>query len=154
MHARSTFQPTQVISTASWKFPKKVRLINNQVCSACRRLWECETYTRVYRGLTHFAQTQEYSNNVITSQPSHLVCQKYVRKHKVAVKMRMTVLKMCIVNRNVTEMFVNCGSRNARWAVYKVEIISLAFKWLIVLRSAIKARDQTHRVLKNAYAAS
>ena len=122
MHARSTFQLTQVISTASWKFPKKVRLINNQVCSACRRLWECETYTRVYRGLTHFAQTQEYSNNVITSQPSHLVCQKYVRKHKVAVKMRMTVLKMCITckqkcDRNVCELwFAECTlSRLQSW---------------------------------------
>ena len=65
----------------------------------------------------------------------------------------MTVLKM-LVNRNATEMDVNCGSRNARCSVYKVEIISLAFKWLIVLRSAIKTHDQTHRVLKNAFAAS
>ena len=31
---------------------------------------------------------------------------------------------------NVTEMFAKRGSRNAS----KVEIISLAFKWLIVLR--------------------
>ena len=29
-------------------------------------------------------------------QPSRLVCQKYVRKRKGAVKTRMTVLKMCI----------------------------------------------------------
>ena len=35
-------------------------------------------------------------------------------------------------------------------SVYKIEIISSAFKWLIVLRSAIKTRDQTHRVLTNA----
>ena len=55
---------------------------------------------------------------------------------------------------NVTEMYVNCGSRTARSSVSKFEIISLAFKWLIVLRSAIKTRDQTHRVLKNAFAAS
>ena len=55
-----------------------------------------------------------------------------------------------LVNRNVTEMYANCGSRNARCSVSKVEIISSAFKWLIVLRSAIKTRDQTDRVLKNA----
>ena len=48
-------------------------------------------------------------------------------------------------------MYANCGSQNARCSVYKVEIISLAFKWLIVLRSAIETRDQTHRVLKPAY---
>ena len=53
-----------------------------------------------------------------------------------------------LVNINVTKMHANCGSRNARCSVDKVEIISLAFKWLIVLRSAIKTRDQTHRVLK------
>ena len=39
-----------------------------------------------------------------------------------------------------------CGSRNARCAVSKVEKISLAFKCLIVLRSAINTRDQTQRV--------
>ena len=50
-------------------------------------------------------------------------------------------------------MYLNCW-RNARCSVYKVEIISFAFKWLIVLRFAIKTRDQTHRVLKNAFAAS
>ena len=55
-----------------------------------------------------------------------------------------------LVNRNVTEI-VNCGSRNARCSVSKVEIISLTFKWLyIVLRSAVK----THRVLNNAFTAS
>ena len=43
------------------------------------------------------------------------------------------------------------GSRNTRCSYSKVEIISLAFKWLIVLRSAIRTRDQTHRV---AFAAS
>ena len=37
-------------------------------------------------------------------------------------------------------MYANCGSRNARCSVYKVEIISFAFKWLILLRSAIKTR--------------
>ena len=49
-----------------------------------------------------------------TMQPSCLVCQKYVRKCKGAVKIRVTVLKMCIntvlVNRNETEMYANCGS--------------------------------------------
>ena len=69
--------------------------------------------------------------------------------------MRITVLKMLLlVNRNVTEMDAICGSRNARCSVSKVDIISLAFKWLIILRSAIKMRDQTHRVLKNAFSAS
>ena len=39
--------------------------------------------------------------------------------------------------------------------IYKVEIIiSLAFKWLIVPRSAIKTCDQKHRDLKNMSAAS
>ena len=51
-------------------------------------------------------------------------------------------------------MYVNCGSRNARCSFSKVQIISLVFKWLIVLRSAIKTRHQMHRVLKNAFVAS
>ena len=63
----------------------------------------------------------------------------------------MTVLKMHIVNVNVTKMYVNCGSRNVCCSVYEVEIISLALKRLIVLRSAIKTHDQTHRVLRNVY---
>ena len=50
--------------------------------------------------------------------------------------------------------FVNCGSRNARCSSSKVEIISLAFNWLIVLRSAIKTCDQTHRVFKDIFAVS
>ena len=54
----------------------------------------------------------------------------------------------------MTEMFVNCGLWNVICSVSKVEIISLAFKWFIVLRSAIKTCDQTHRVLKNVFAAS
>ena len=41
-----------------------------------------------------------------------------------------------------------------RRKVIRKSPISLAFKWLIVLRSAIKTRDQTHRDLKNAFAAS
>ena len=41
---------------------------------------------------------------------------------------------------NVIKIYVNCGSRNECCSVYKVEIISLAFKWLIVLRSAMKKR--------------
>ena len=49
-----------------------------------------------------------------------------------------------LVNRNVTEMSVNCGSRNARCSVYKVEIISLAFKWLLSyfgrFKNALKMR--------------
>ena len=50
---------------------------------------------------------------------------------------------------NVTEMCANCGSRNARCSVSaKVEIISLAFKWLIVLKSALKTRDQKRTELR------
>ena len=45
-------------------------------------------------------------------------------------------------------MDANCGLWNAHCSVYKV---SLAFKWLIVFRSAMKTRDQTHRVLNNAF---
>ena len=48
-------------------------------------------------------------------------------------------------------MFVNCVSQNAHFSVSKV---SLAFKWINELRSAIKTRDETHRVLKNAFTAS
>ena len=51
-------------------------------------------------------------------------------------------------------MCANCGSQNALFSVSKVEIISLAFKWLIVLRSAIKTCHQMHRVLKNTFAIS
>ena len=48
-------------------------------------------------------------NQDCTYQPSRLVCQKYVGKSKGAVKMRMTVLKMCITckqkcDRNVCEL--------------------------------------------------
>ena len=35
------------------------------------------------------------------------------------------------VNRNVTEMAANCGSQNVHCSAYKVERISLAFKWLL-----------------------
>ena len=52
-------------------------------------------------------------------------------------------------------MYANCSSRNARCSVAKVEIISLAFKWhssgIQALRPAVKTRDQTHRVLENAF---
>ena len=48
-----------------------------------------------------------------------------------AVKICMTILKcVLLVNRNVTEMFANCGSQNARCSISKVEIISMSFKWL------------------------
>ena len=64
-----------------------------------------------------------------------LALPEILQKSKGAVKMCMTVLKMLLlVNRNVTKMSANCGSRNACCFVYKVEIISLAFKRLIVLR--------------------
>ena len=58
------------------------------------------------------------------------------------------------------KMRINCKQkcdrslRNAGCSISKVEIISLGFKWLIVLRSAIKTHDQTHLVLKNVLAAS
>ena len=64
----------------------------------------------------------------------------------------MTILKcVLLVNINVTKMYVNCGLWNACCSIYKVKIIRLAFKWLIVLRSAIKMRDQTHRILKTVF---
>ena len=78
------------------------------------------------------------------------ICQKTQRCRKNAYD----GLENAYYLRNVTEMSENCGSRNAGCSISKVEIISLAFKWLIVLRSAIKTRDQTHGVLKNALAAS
>ena len=40
---------------------------------------------------------------------------------------------------NLAKIYVNCGSQNARF-VSKVEISSLAFKWLIAHRPAIKTR--------------
>ena len=43
------------------------------------------------------------------TQPSRLDCQKYVRKRKGAVQMRMTVFKI-LVYRNVTKMYKNCES--------------------------------------------
>ena len=47
--------------------------------------------------------------------------------------------KRCIpINIDVTEIHVNCGSQNVCCSIAKVEIISLAFKWLIILRSAMK----------------
>ena len=62
--------------------------------------------------------------------------------------MRVTVLKcVLLVNRNVTDMYVNCGSRKTHCSVYKVEVISLAFKWLIVLRKcAIKHTESLIKV--------
>ena len=58
---------------------------------------------------------------------------------------------MCILAKgNVTEIYEYCGLQNVHCSASKVEIISLAFKWLIVLKSATKASDQTHRRLKNA----
>ena len=56
------------------------------------------------------------------------------------------------MNRNVTEMYVNYGLRNGRCSVYKVEIISLAFKWLIILRPAIKAHKHTKSLKMQVYA--
>ena len=45
------------------------------------------------------------------NQPSRLVCQKYVRKRKGAVKMRLTVLNVCMTckqkcDRNVCELWI------------------------------------------------
>ena len=42
-------------------------------------------------------------------------------------------------------MYANCAYlRNVRCSIYKVEIISLAFRCLIILKSALKMRDQMH----------
>ena len=71
--------------------------------------------------------------------------------------MRMTVLKMRLTCKQKCDRDVsaaNCGLWNMRCSIYKVEIISLACRWLIVRISAIKTRDQTHRGLKNVFAAS
>lgn len=57
----------------------------------------------------------------------------------------MMVLKMCTSRRhNVSEMYANYGLWNACCTVPKVETISSAFKWLIILSVAIKTCDQTH----------
>ena len=48
-----------------------------------------------------------------------------------------------LFNTNVTKMYANCGLWNVCCSFSKVEIISSAFKWIIVLRSAIKVVDQT-----------
>ena len=53
------------------------------------------------------------------------------------------------VNINATGIYVNCGLRIACCFFTKVEIISVAFKWLIIFRSA-----QTHRGLKSAFLTS
>ena len=47
-----------------------------------------------------------------------------------------------LVNVNVNKVHVNRGSQNACCSDSKVEIISLAFKWLIILRSALKKNAQ------------
>ena len=59
----------------------------------------------------------------------------------------MKVLKMCITckqkcDRNVCELWITFCS------VYKVETISVAFNWLIVLRSALRTCDQTTESFK------
>ena len=55
--------------------------------------------------------------------------------------------------RNLCELSVGhrmCGC----FFVPKVEIISLAFKWLIILRPAIKMCGKRHQVLRNMFVAS
>ena len=54
--------------------------------------------------------------------------------------MGVTVIKMSITPKRKCDIFffVNCGSRNAHCSFFKVELISLAFRWLVVLRLAIK----------------
>ena len=49
-----------------------------------------------------------------------------------------------LVNIYMTEIYVNCGSWNVHCSVSKVEIVSLAFKWLIVLRLTIKTSDKKY----------
>ena len=48
-------------------------------------------------------------------------------------------------------MWIVVRGRSARCSVSKVHIISLAFKWLIALRLALKIHDQMHQVLSNAF---
>ena len=81
--------------------------------------------------LMSFAAHKVVSTNVMTAFPARFV-RKVLEKAKVPEK--------CIlfVNINVTRMYVNCASRNVHCSVSKVEIISLAFKWLIILMTAIK----------------
>ena len=96
-------------------------------------------------------KTHNNNNNNNKQQPSHLVCQKYMRKRKGAVKMCMTALKMHITckqkcDKYLCELwFVECMYCNC-CSVSKVEKISLAFKCLIVLRLSIKRHDQMHWV--------
>ena len=67
------------------------------------------------------------------------------RKCKGAVKRCMTCKHYkCYV----TETYANCGLRNAHCSIYKVQIISLAFKLLIVLRSAIESVNKWTESLK------
>ena len=81
-----------------------------------------------------------YCKALYMLQPSCLLRQKYIGKCKDAVKMSITYKQKC----DQSIQYVNCDSWNAHCSIYKVEIISLEFKWLIVLRSALKACDQIH----------
>ena len=81
-------------------------------------------------------ESKESMNLVAVFALSSLViCQKMQMCCKNAYDGLENVLLVIIY---VTEMYANCVSRNANCSIYKVEIISLAFKWLIILRSAIK----------------
>ena len=51
-----------------------------------------------------------------------------------------------------TELWPKCMQIVVHGMSVLFDIISLAFKWLIVLRSAIRTCDQMHRVLKNMFA--
>ena len=79
----------------------------------------------------HKVVSTHVCTNVMTAFPARFV-RKVLEKAKVPEK--------CIlfVNINVTRIYVNCASRNVHCSVSKVEIISLAFKWLIILMTAIK----------------
>ena len=82
--------------------------------------------------------------------PSRLICQKIRQKTQRCRKNACDGLEMRITRKQKCDRHdVNCGSRNAHCSVYKVEVISLAFKWLIVLRKC--AIKHTESLIKAAW---
>ena len=146
------FKNTEVIrDLIAWQTPVPTK-VHQPVfpCCTLHRLHADSILTHTESVLNGF-QTSRLNHQHMT-QPSPLVCQKYIEKCKGAVKVCRSWKCVLLVNINVTKMYANCGLWNARCSFSKVEIISLAFKWLILLRSAIKMCNQTHRVLKNVFA--
>ena len=54
------------------------------------------------------------------------------------------------------KMRITCAQKCELWFTKCMLFpkMSLAFKWLIVLRLAVKTHDQMHQVVKNVFAAS